>query len=88
MATYESDEGILVMALRINNTAIMAATGVNSNTVIKSDIVITKDGIGERRSTFQCETEEDASQIWDLLNDKMYEWSKGEVEQVEMDWLS
>jgi len=88
MATYESDEGILVMALRINNTAIMAATGVNSNTVIKSDIVITKDGIGERRSTFQCETEEDASQIWDLLNDKMYEWSKGEVEKVEMDWLS
>ena len=84
MATYESDEGILVMALRINNTAIMAATGVNSNTVIKSDIVITKDGIGERRSTFQCETEEDASQIWDLLNDRMFEWSKGEVEQVEL----
>jgi len=88
MATYESDEGILVMALRINNTAIMAATGVNSNTVIKADIVITKEGIGERRSTFQCETEEDASQIWDLLNDRMYEWSKGEVEKVEMDWLS
>ena len=38
--------------------------------------------------TPQCETEEDASQIWDLLNDKMYEWSKGEVEKVEMDWLS
>ena len=88
MATYESDEGILVMALRANNTAIMAATGNNSNTVIKSDIVIAKEGIGERRSIFQCETEEDASQIWDLLNDKMYEWSKGEVEQVELDWLS
>jgi hypothetical protein len=88
MATYESDEGILVMALRINNTAIMAATGNNSNTVIKADIIITNEGIGERRSTFQCETEEDASQIWDLLNDKMYEWSKGEVEKVEMDWLS
>jgi len=88
MATYESDEGILVMALRINNTAILAATGNSSNSIIKSDIIITKDGIGERRTTFQCETEEDASQIWDLLNDKMYEWSKGEVEQVEMDWLS
>jgi hypothetical protein len=88
MATYESDEGILVMALRANNTAIMAATGNNSNTVIKADIIITSEGIGERRSTFQCETEEDASQIWDLLNDKMYEWSKGEVEKVEMDWLS
>jgi hypothetical protein len=88
MATYESDEGILVMALRANNTAIMAATANDSNTVIKSDIVIAKEGIGERRSIFQCETEEDASQIWDLLNDKMYEWSKGEVEQVEMDWLS
>jgi ethanolamine utilization protein EutQ (cupin superfamily) len=88
MATYENDSGILVMALRTNNTAIMAATGNNSNTVIQSDIVITEQGIGERRSTFQCETEEDADQIWELLNDKMYEWSKGEVEKVELDWLS
>ena len=84
MATYENDDGILVMALRSNSTAILAATGNNSNSIIKSDIIITKDGIGERRSTFQCETEEDASQIWDLLNDKMFEWSKGEVEQVEI----
>ncbi len=88
MATYENDDGILVMALRANNTAILAATGNNSNSIIKSDILITNEGIGERRTTFQCETEEDASQIWDLLNDKMYEWSKGEVEQVELDWLS
>jgi hypothetical protein len=85
MATYENDDGILVMALRANNTAILAAIGNNSNTVIKADIIITNEGIGERRSIFQCETEEDASQIWDLLNDKMYEWSKGEVEQVELD---
>jgi hypothetical protein len=88
MATYENDDGILVMALRANNTAILAATGNNSNTVIKADIIITNEGIGERRSIFQCETPEDADQIWELLNDKMYEWSKGEVEQVEMDWLS
>lgn len=88
MATYESDKGILVMALRTNNTAIMAATGTDGNVVIKSDIVIAKEGIGERRSIFQCETPEDADQIWDLLNDKMYDWSKGEVEQVELDWLS
>jgi hypothetical protein len=84
MATYENDDGILVMALKPNNTAILAATGNNSNSIIKSDIIITKDGIGERRSTFQCETEEDASQIWELLNDRMFEWSKGEVEQVEI----
>jgi hypothetical protein len=84
MATYENDDGILVMALKPNNTAIIAATGNNSNTVIKADIIITTDGIGERRTTFQCETEEDASQIWDLLNDRMFEWSKGEVEQVEL----
>ena len=84
MATYENDDGILVMALKPNNTAILAATGNSSNSIIKSDIIITKDGIGERRSTFQCETEEDASQIWDLLNDRMFEWSKGEVEQVEL----
>jgi hypothetical protein len=84
MATYENDDGILVMALKPNNTAILAATGNSSNSIIKSDIIITNEGIGERRTTFQCETEEDASQIWDLLNDRMYEWSKGEVEQVEL----
>jgi hypothetical protein len=85
MATYENDDGILVMALKPNSTAVLAATGNNSNSIIKSDIIITKDGIGERRSTFQCETEEDASQIWDLLNDRMFEWSKGEIDQVEME---
>jgi len=88
MATYESDDGILVMAIRTNNTSIMAATGSNSNTVIQSNVIIAKEGIVERRSIFQCENEEDANQIWDLLNDKMYEWSKGEVEQVELNWLS
>jgi hypothetical protein len=84
MATYENNDGILVMALKPNNTAILAATGNSSNSIIKSDIIITNEGIGERRTTFQCETEEDASQIWDLLNDRMFEWSKGEVEQVEL----
>jgi hypothetical protein len=84
MATYENDDGILVMALKPNNTAILAATGNNSNSIIKSDIIITKDGIGERRSTFQCETEEDAEEIWNLINDKMYAWSKDEIEQVEL----
>jgi hypothetical protein len=84
MATYENDEGILVMALKPNNTAILAATGSNSNFIIKSDVIITKDGIGERRSTIQCETEEDADEIWHLINDKMYAWSKDEIEQVEL----
>jgi hypothetical protein len=84
MATYESDDGILVMAIRTNSTAVMAATGADSNTVIQSDVIIAKEGIGERRSIFQCETEEDANEIWDLLNDKMYAWSKGEIEQVEL----
>ena len=84
MATYENDDGILVMALKPNNTAILAATGNNSNSIIKSDVIITKDGIGERRSTIQCETEEDADEIWHLINDKMYAWSKDEIEQVEL----
>jgi hypothetical protein len=88
MATYENDKGVAVMALRTNNTAIMAATANSGNIVIKSDIQIADQGIVERRSIFQCETEEDATELWDLLNDKMYEWSKGEVEQVELDWLS
>jgi hypothetical protein len=85
MATYESDEGILVMALRTNSTAIIAVAASNSYTVIQSDVIIANEGIGERRSIFQCETEEDANEIWDLLNDKMYAWSKGEIEQVEME---
>ena len=84
MATYENDDGILVMALKPNNTAILTATGSNSNFIIKSDVIITKDGIGERRSTIQCETEEDADEIWHLINDKMYAWSKDEIEQVEL----
>jgi hypothetical protein len=84
MATYENDDGILVMALKPNNTAILAATGNSSNSIIKSDIILAKEGIGERRSIFQCETEEDAEEIWNLINDKMYAWSKGEVEQVEL----
>jgi hypothetical protein len=84
MATYESDDGILVMALRTNNTAIIIAAAGNSYSVIQSDIIIAKEGIGERRSIFKCETEEEANEIWDLLNDKMYAWSKGEVEQVEI----
>ncbi len=84
MATYESDEGILVMALKPNNTAILAATGSNSNLIIKLDIIIAKEGIGERRSIIQCETEEDADEIWHLINDKMYAWSKDEIEQVEL----
>ena len=84
MATYESDDGILVMALKPNNTAILTVAASNRYAIIKSDIIITKDGIGERRSTIQCETKEDADQIWDLLNDKMYAWSKDEIEQVEL----
>jgi hypothetical protein len=84
MATYESDDGILVMALRTNSTAIIAVAASSSYTVIQSDIIIAKEGIGERRSIFKCETEEEANEIWDLLNDKMYAWSKGEVEQVEI----
>ena len=84
MATYENDDGILVMALKPNNTAILVDTGNNSNFIIKSDVIITKDGIGERRSTIQCDTEEDADEIWHLINDKMYAWSKNEIEQVEL----
>lgn len=84
MATYESDEGILVMALKPNNTAILTIAASNRYAIIKSDIIITKEGIGERRSTFECETKEDADQIWDLLNDRMYAWSKDEIEQVEL----
>ena len=88
MATYENEDGILVMAIKPDHTAIIVATGTDSSIIIRLDIVVTDTGVGEKRATYQCESTEDANQIWELLNNRMYDWSNGEIGRVTLDWLS
>ena len=85
MATYESEDGICAMAIKPNNIAILAAVSTGGATVYKADFVVTDQGIGERRCIFKCETEQDADEIWELMNDKMYAWSQGEIESVDVE---
>jgi hypothetical protein len=82
MATYENEDGILVMAMKPDHTAIILATGTDSSIINRLDIIVTDKGVAEKREVYQCETQEDADQIWDLLNDKMYDWSNGEIDNV------
>lgn len=82
MATYENQKGICSMAMRTNNTAILAATSTKGSIVYKCDLVITDKGIGERRTIIQCEDAESADEIWELINGRMYDWSQGELEEV------
>lgn len=82
MATYENQKGICSMAMRTNNTAILAATSTGGSIVFKCDLVITDEGIGESRTVIQCEDSEGADEIWELINGKMYDWSQGEIEEV------
>jgi hypothetical protein len=82
MATYENQKGICSLAMRTNNTAILAATSTGGSIVYKCDLVITDKGIGERRTIIQCEDAESADEIWELINGRMYDWSQGELEEV------
>lgn len=82
MATYENQKGICSLAMRTNNTAILAATSTGGSIVFKCDLVITDKGIGERRTIIQCEDAEGADEIWELINGRMYDWSQGELEEV------
>ena len=82
MATYENQKGICSLAMRTNNTAILAATSTGGSMVYKCDLVITDKGIGERRTIIQCEDAESADEIWELINGRMYDWSQGELEEV------
>ena len=82
MATYENQKGICSLAMRTNNTAILAATSTGGRIVYKCDLVITDKGIVERRTVIQCEDEESADEIWELINGRMYDWSQGELEEV------
>lgn len=85
MATYENQKGICSMAMRTNNTAILAATSTGGSVVFKCDLVITDEGIGESRTVIQCEDSEGADEIWELINGKMYDWSQGEIDIVDIE---
>jgi hypothetical protein len=85
IATYENKDGICSMAMRANNTAILAATSTGGTIVYKSDIVIAPEGMGERRAVFQLESEEDAEELWDLINERMYAWSQGDIDIVDIE---
>jgi len=85
MATYENQKGICSMAMRTNNTAILAATSTGGSIVFKCDLVITDEGIGESRTVIQCEDSEGADEIWELINGKMYDWSQGEIDIVDIE---
>jgi hypothetical protein len=85
MATYENKNGICSMAMRKDNTAIMLANGTGGDVVYKCDFIISGEGIGERRAVFQCEDAESAEEIYELLNDRMYAWSNGEINEVGVD---
>jgi len=85
IATYENDEGILMMALKPNNTSIIVACGHESNTVIKCDFIIAGEGVGERRSIFKCKTKAEADEVWDILTDKLEDWSAGGIETIELE---
>jgi hypothetical protein len=85
IATYENDEGILMMALKPNNTSILVACGLESSTVIKCDFFITDKGLAERRSIFKCKTKSDADDVWEILTDKLEDWSAGGIATIDMD---
>ena len=85
MATYENQKGICSMAMRTDNTAILAATSTGGSIVFKCNLVITDQGIGESRSVIQCEDSEGADEIWELINGRMYDWSQGDIDIVDIE---
>lgn len=84
LAEYESEEGICNMALKPNNTAILATTSATGLTIYKSHFFIKDDAMGEQRHIYKCECEDDADTLWATINDKMYEWSKGEIKSIDI----
>ena len=85
MATYENQKGICSMAMRTDNTAILAATSTGGSIVFKCNLVITDQGIGESRTVIQCEDSESADEIWELINGRMYDWSQGDIDIVDIE---
>ena len=82
MATYESGTSSCVMALKPDNKAIVST--LHENVVLKSDIVLMDENICERKSIYQCGTTEEAINVWEIIYDKMEEWLKDEVSEVDL----
>lgn len=82
MATYESDISSCVMALKPDNKAIVST--LHENVVLKCDIILMDENICERKSIYQCETTEEAINVWEIIYDKMEEWLKDEVSEVDL----
>ena len=84
LAQYESDQGICNMALKPNNTAVVATTAATGLTIYQSNFFIKDDEIGEHRYIYKFENEDNADEIWDKMNDQMYQWSRNEIKSVKM----
>lgn len=85
IATYENKYGICSMAVRATNRAIFSATSSEGVVIYKTEFSIKEDVVSERRTVYKFEDQEATADMWELLNDKMYDWSEGEIESVEID---
>ena len=86
IAQYESDQGICNMALKPNNTAVVAITAASGLTIYQSNFFISdNDEIGEHRYIYKFENEDNADEIWDKINDQMYQWSRNEIKSVSLE---
>jgi len=85
IATYENKDGICCMAMKVDNTAVLAALATGSNIIHKSNIVLSLEQMSEQRSVIKCEDSEDAEQLWELITDRMYAWSQDEIDIVDID---
>ena len=85
LATYDCDHGIIMMGLKTNNTAIVVATSFDSNTVIKCDFIIADGNIAEKRSVFKCDNKSDADDVWEIITDRLDDWSHGRIPDVDIE---
>jgi len=85
IAQYESDQGICNMALKPNNTAVVATTAATGLTIYQSNFFIKDDSIGEQRCIYKCENEDDADEIWDKINHRIHQWSRDEIKSVNIE---
>ena len=84
-AMYENKEGILFMGIRTDNSAILIAAGESSNSIIQLNVTLGKDCVSESKSIYKFETQEDTIENWQMLRDKVYEWSDELIDQVQLD---
>ena len=85
IAQYESEEGICNMALKPNNTAVVAITAASGLTIYQSNFFIKDDAIGEQRYIYRFDSEEDSVTVWTKINDQMHQWSRNEIKSVSLE---